>query len=37
MLLSVLLGSADECDAEIGATLVRTGVVRIGTVAGGQG
>ena len=36
MLLSVLLGSADECDAEIGATLVRTGVVRIGTVAGGQ-
>jgi hypothetical protein len=36
MLLSVLLGSADECDAEIGAALVRTGVVRIGAVAGGQ-
>jgi hypothetical protein len=36
MLLSVLLGSADECDAEIGATLVRAGVVRIGAVGGGQ-
>jgi hypothetical protein len=36
MLLSVLLGSADECDAEIGAALVRAGVVRIGAVAGSQ-
>jgi hypothetical protein len=35
LLLSVLLGSADECDAEIGADLVRAGVVRIGSVAGG--
>jgi Acyl-CoA dehydrogenase, C-terminal domain len=34
MLLSVLLGSADECDAEVGTTLVRTGYVRIGSVAG---
>jgi hypothetical protein len=34
MLLSVLLGSADECDAESGRVLVRSGVVRIGSIAG---
>jgi hypothetical protein len=34
LLVSVLLGSADECDAEVGATLARGGVVRSGNVAG---
>ncbi len=34
MLLSVLLGSADECDTEIGGVLARSGVVRIGGLAG---
>jgi len=36
LLVSVLLGSADECDAEVGGTLARTGVARIGNVAGGE-
>lgn len=36
LLLSVLLGSAEECDAEVGAALARTGVARIGNVAGGE-
>jgi Acyl-CoA dehydrogenase, C-terminal domain len=36
MLLSVLLGSADECETEIGMILARSGVVRIGSIAGDQ-
>jgi alkylation response protein AidB-like acyl-CoA dehydrogenase len=35
MLVSALLGSADECDAEIGRELIRSGVVRIGALTGG--
>jgi hypothetical protein len=35
MLLSALLGSADECDAETGTQLARSGVVRIGHLTGG--
>jgi Acyl-CoA dehydrogenase, C-terminal domain len=36
LLLSVLLGSADECDGEVGVALARTGVTRIGDVAGAE-
>ncbi|TAM91445.1 MAG: acyl-CoA dehydrogenase, partial [Jatrophihabitans sp.] len=35
MFLSVLLGSADECDTEIGGALIRSGIIRLGSLTGG--
>jgi Acyl-CoA dehydrogenase, C-terminal domain len=34
MFLSVLLGSADDCDTEIGGELIRSGIVRLGALSG---
>jgi alkylation response protein AidB-like acyl-CoA dehydrogenase len=34
MFLSVFLGASDECESEIGSTLIASGVTRIGDVAG---
>jgi hypothetical protein len=34
MFLSVFLGASDECESEIGSTLISSGVTRIGDVAG---